>query len=66
MTLGQTLRKSYRDLWESWTRLADTAFGGPGSGRQDDMSRGEFTSAFITERDLTFPTPRSRRDQPNG
>lgn len=66
MTLGQTLRKSYQDLRESWTRLADSAFGGPGSGRPDDMSRGEFTSAFITERDLTFPAPRNGRDQPNG
>lgn len=66
MSLGQTLRRSYRELQSSWTRLADSAFGGADPRREDEMSRGEFTSAFISERDLTFPTPRDRRDRPNG
>jgi len=55
MSLGQTLRKSYRDLQNSWTRLADSAFGKADTGRQDEMARGEFISAFISERDLSFP-----------
>lgn len=66
MSLGQTLRKSYRELQNSWTRLADSAFCKADTGRQDEMARGEFISAFISERDLNFPAPRHGTDRPKG
>lgn len=49
MSLGQTLRQSYRDLQESWTRLADSAFGRAVPATRDEMARGEFISAYICE-----------------
>lgn len=52
MTIGQSLLQSYRELQRSWARMADSAFG---DATRDEAARGEFTSAFITERGLTFP-----------
>lgn len=66
MTFGQTILNSCRELQRSWTRLADSAFGSAIPAAHDEMSRGEFISAFISERDLNFPTPRGKPDRPNG
>ena len=66
MSVRQALRKSYSELQSSWTKLADSAFGGADPRREDEMSRGEFTSVFISERDLTFPASRDRRDRASG
>lgn len=54
MTLGESLRKSYRDLQQGWDRLADSAFGRE-STAPDETARGEFISPFISEGGLTFP-----------
>lgn len=45
--------------------MAESAFAGASPATRDEMSRGEFTSAFISERDLNFPAPRERPGQPN-
>lgn len=61
MTVGQILRKSYREFQQSWDRMADSAFGraaAPSEG--DETARGEFISDFISERDLNFPKPDRR------
>lgn len=50
MTLVQSIRRSYQEFQQNWSRLADSAFGA-----RDEMARGEFISAFITERGLSFP-----------
>jgi len=55
MSFGQSIAKSYRELQQSWVRFADSAFGKAGSAAPDDMARGEFISAFISERGLNFP-----------
>ena len=55
MSLGQSIAKSYRELQQSWVRLADSAFGRSLPGR-DETARGEFISDFISERGLNFPT----------
>lgn len=49
MTLGAALLRSYRDLQQSWVRLADSAFGRAVPKSHDEMARGEFISAFICE-----------------
>lgn len=49
MSLGLSLSKSYRELQQSWTRFADSVFGRALPGAHDEMSRGEFTSAFICD-----------------
>jgi len=54
MTLGESLRKSYRDFQQGWTRFTDSAFGKESTG-PDEMARGEFISPFISEGGLTFP-----------
>lgn len=56
MTLGDNLRKSYRDLQQGWARLAD-AIGKSSAGDAEDMARGEFISPFISEGGLSFPRP---------
>ena len=60
MTIGRSIAKSYRELQQGWARLADSAFGRSLPGR-DETARGEFISAFISERDLSFPKPDDRR-----
>lgn len=55
MSLGQILRKSYRELQRSWTQLADSAFGDSLPLDRDDVARGEFISAYICERGLDRP-----------
>ena len=65
MSLAQAISRSYRELQRSWTRMAESAFAGASPATRDEMSRGEFTSAFISERDLNFPAPRERPGQPN-
>ena len=55
MTFGQQIRQSYREFQQRWTDLADSAFGKSVPAVHDEMARGEFISAFISERDLTFP-----------
>lgn len=54
MSFGQTIAKSYRELQQGWARMADSAFGKSIAPR-DEMARGEFISAFISERGLSFP-----------
>ena len=66
MTLSQTILNSCREIQRSWTRLADSAFGSAAPGAQDEMSRGEFTSAFISERGSNFPAPGSKPDRSKG
>ena len=58
MGLEQNLRTAYRDLQQCWTRLADSAFSRANPSTHDEMARGEFISAFISERGLTFPASR--------
>ena len=60
MTLGQTILTSYRELQRSWARRADEAFGRAVPPPHDDLARGEFISAFITEGGLSFPAAGSR------
>jgi hypothetical protein len=55
MSLGQTLRKSYRELQRSWTQLADSAFGKSIHGTRDEAARGEFISAYICEAGIDRP-----------
>lgn len=52
MTFGHSILQSYREFQRNWARLADSAFG---NAVQDEAARGEFISAFISERGLTFP-----------
>ena len=59
MTLGQNMRNAYRDLQHCWARLADSAFSRSNPATHDDMARGEFISAFISERGLDLPALRS-------
>ena len=66
MTLSQTILNSCREIQRSWTRLADSAFGSAAPAAQDEMSRGEFISAFISERDLSFPAPGRKPDRSDG
>jgi hypothetical protein len=66
MTFSQSILNSCRGIQRSWTRLADSAFGSAFPGAQDEMSRGEFTSAFISERGLKFLAPGSKPDRSNG
>ncbi len=66
MTFSQSILNSCRGIQQSWTRLADSAFGSASPGAQDEMSRGEFTSAFIGERGLKFLAPGSKPDRSNG
>lgn len=61
MTLGQNLRNSYRDLQQCWAKLADSAFSRANPATHDEMARGEFISAFISERGLNFPASRMDR-----
>lgn len=61
MTIGQSIARSYRELQQGWARLADSAFGKSLAPR-DEMARGEFISAFISERGLSFP---ARRQDPH-
>ena len=61
MTVGQILRKSFRQFQQSWDRMADSAFGKaavPSGG--GETARGEFISDFISERGLNFPQPERR------
>ena len=66
MTFSQSILNSCREIQRSWTRLADSAFGSASPGAQDEMSRGEFISAFISERGLNIPAPGSKPDRSNG
>lgn len=66
MTFAEAISRSYQEIQRSWTRLAESAFGDGAPSARDEMSRGEFTSAFISERDLSFPAPRERPRQPQG
>ena len=61
MTLGHSILQSYREFQRSWTRLADAAFG---NAVQGEAARGEFISAFISERGLTFPKAGDGTRQP--
>lgn len=65
MALGESILQSYREFQRSWAKLTDSAFGGAVPSTRDEMSRGEFTSAFISERDLSFPTRHERPRQPS-
>jgi len=64
MKLGQSIRKSYRELQQSWARLADSAFSGAVPAAHDEMARGEFISAFISERGLNFPRAGEAPERP--
>ena len=56
MSLAQNIQKSYREIQQIWTSLADSAFCKALPSAHDEMARGEFISAFISERGLNFPT----------
>ena len=58
MSFGQNLRNSCRELQLRWAQLADSAFSRAIPAAHDEMARGEFISAFITERGLSFPVAR--------
>ena len=60
MTVGNIILRSYRELQQGWTRMADS-FDRATLANRDDTARGEFISDFISERDLQFPA--SRRDR---
>lgn len=64
MSLAQNIRKSYRDIQQVWTSLADSAFSKALPAAHDDTARGEFISAFISERGLTFPAA-ARQERPS-
>ncbi|MEJ1937917.1 hypothetical protein WDZ92_47605 [Nostoc sp. NIES-2111] len=49
MSFGEILRASYRELQESWTRLADRTFTRSVPATRDETARGEFISAYICE-----------------
>ena len=66
MSLSQTILNSCREIQRNWTRLADSAFGSTAPAAQDEMSRGEFTSAFISERGLNFPALGNKPDRSKG
>ena len=63
MNLGQHIRQSYREFQQRWTELADSTFGRAVPAARDDMARGEFISAFISERGLSFPRAGDQRRQ---
>lgn len=65
MSLGLALRKSYHELQQGWARLADSAFSRAAPEPHDEMARGEFISAFICDRGLSFPASRPS-DRPFG
>ena len=61
MSLSPSILRSYRELQQGWVRLANSVFGRSVAPR-DEMARGEFISAFISERDLSFPArPQNQR-----
>ena len=62
MSLGHSIARSYRELQQSWGRLADAAFGRSLPG-QDETARGEFISAFICEPGASPATRTARRGQ---
>lgn len=55
MNVGQAFHNAYQGIQQRWTRLADLSFSRAVPAMHDDTARGEFISAFITERDLTLP-----------
>ena len=55
MNLSLLIRKSCRELQRKWAQHADSAFLNAGPAIHDDVARGEFISAFISERGLNFP-----------
>lgn len=59
MTLGQTICQSLRAVQRAWLRRADEAFGKAVPPAHDEICRGEFISAFISDRDLSFPRVRT-------
>lgn len=63
MSLTQNIRKSYRGIQQAWTSLADSAFCKALPAAHDEMARGEFISAFISERGLSFPAA-DRQERP--
>lgn len=66
MSLVEAFSRSYREFQRSWTRLADSAFGGDAPAIQDEMSRSEFTSAFLDSREMITPPPRRPAVLPKG
>jgi hypothetical protein len=57
MVIGNAIS---RRLQDGWTRLADRVFGET-AGNERETARGEFTSAFISDRSLA--EYRAREDQ---
>ncbi len=49
MNFGQIIRVSYRELQRKWDLLAEEAFHRAAPGNRDEVARGEFISAFISE-----------------
>ena len=55
MNASHMIRMSCRELQRKWVLLADSAFGNAVPAIHDEMARGEFISAFISEGGLNFP-----------
>ena len=55
MNVSNLIRVSCRELQRKWALIADSAFLNAVPDIHDEMARGEFISAFISERGLNFP-----------
>ena len=55
MNVSNLIRMSCLELQRKWTMIADSAFLNALPDIHDEMARGEFISAFISERGLNFP-----------
>ncbi|MCA3555231.1 hypothetical protein [Aestuariivirga sp.] len=54
MSFADHVRSAVQGFQQRWDRMADRAFGKPPAAH-DEMARGEFISAFISESGLNFP-----------
>ncbi len=61
MGISQNIRKSCRKFQQSLARLADQSFGKAVPAAHDEMARGEFMSAFISDQGLNLPATRPER-----
>lgn len=54
MSLADRISRAVRGFQQRWDRMADRTFGKPPA-VHDEMARGEFISAFISESGRAFP-----------
>lgn len=66
MNLGQSLRQSYRVFQQSWARRADAAFGKSVPSVHDEMCRGEFISALISDQGQALAPKAKAKTAPPG